>query len=42
MMDTNFANFCCISWNEMLWSARMPPFMSPVSSDGKNPFGTMM
>ena len=32
-------SFCCISWNEMLWSAWMPPIIRPVSCCGKKPFG---
>ena len=33
------ASFCRIAWNEMLWSAWMPPTRRPVSCCGKNPFG---
>ena len=31
----------CIAWNEMLWSAWMPPIIRPVSCCGKKPFGTI-
>ena len=37
----NCAIFCRISWNEMLWSAWMPPLIRPVSCCGKKPFGTI-
>jgi hypothetical protein len=33
----NCVIFCCMSWNEMLWSAWMPPTSRPVSCCGKNP-----
>ena len=29
-MSTNWVSFCCIDWNEMLWSAWMPPITSAV------------
>ena len=35
----NCRNFRRIAWNEMLWSARMPPMMRPVSCCGKKPLG---
>ena len=38
-MLTNCVSFCCISWNEMLWSAWMMPISRPVSCCGKKPFG---
>ena len=39
MMLTNCVSFFCIDWNEMLWSAWMPPIIRPVSCCGKKPFG---
>ena len=36
------SSFCSIAWNEMLWSAWMPPIMRPVSCCGKKPFGMIM
>ena len=33
------ASFCRIAWNEMLWSAWMPPTSRPVSCCGKKPLG---
>ncbi len=36
----NCVSFCCIDWNEMLWSAWMPPMTRPVSCCGKKPLGT--
>jgi hypothetical protein len=33
------ASFCCIDWNEVLWSAWIEPPMRPVSCCGKNPLG---
>ena len=35
-------NFSFIAWNDVDWSARMPPIISPVSCCGKKPFGTTM
>ena len=35
----NCRNFRRIAWNEMLWSARMPAMMRPVSCCGKKPLG---
>ena len=39
MISMNWRNFRRIAWNEMLWSARMPPTMRPVSCCGKKPLG---
>ena len=36
----NSVSLSFISWNEMLWSAWMPPIMRPVSWVGNSPFGT--
>ena len=33
------SSFCCIAWNDVLWSACMPPISRPVSCCGKKPFG---
>ena len=33
------ASFWRIAWNEMLWSAWMPPTSRPVSCCGKKPLG---
>ena len=33
-------SFCCIAWNDVLWSACMLPTRRPVSSSGKRPLGT--
>jgi len=38
-ISTNWRNFRRIAWKEMLWSARMPPMMRPVSCCGKKPLG---
>lgn len=35
-------SFFSMDWNEMRWSAWMPPIICPVSCSGKKPFGTMM
>src|SRR6185369_8344003 len=35
MMLTSWRSFSCMAWNEMLWSARMPPWIWPVSCCGK-------
>jgi len=37
----NAASFCCIAWNEMLWSPRIDMNRRPVSCAGKKPLGTM-
>jgi hypothetical protein len=42
MMLMNSRSFSRINWNEMLWSAWMPPIIRPVSCSGKNPLGMMM
>ena len=34
--------FSCRLWKEALWSARMPPMITPVSCVGKKPLGTTM
>lgn len=39
MIPTNCASFCCISWNDTLWSAWIEPTSRPVSCCGKKPFG---
>ena len=38
----NCTSFFDIDWNEIAWSAWMPPFIRPVSCCGKKPFGMMM
>ncbi len=38
-MRMNSVSFSRIAWNEMLWSAWMPPMRRPVSCCGKKPFG---
>ena len=38
-MSAIWVSFSCIAWNEMLWSACMPPINRPVSCCGKKPFG---
>ena len=38
-MATNWRNLRRIAWNEMLWSARMPATIRPVSCCGKKPLG---
>ena len=38
-ISTNWLSFRRIAWKEMLWSARMPPMMRPVSCCGKKPLG---
>ena len=40
-MSISCVSFCCIAWNEMLWSACNPPIIRPVSCCGKKPFGTI-
>ena len=40
MMSTSWRSLSCMAWNEMLWSARMPPLIWPVSCCGKKPLGT--
>ncbi len=39
MMVTSALSLPCMAWNEMLWSARIPPLIWPVSCCGKPPFG---
>ena len=39
MMLTSWCSLPCMAWKEMLWSARMPPLIWPVSCCGKKPFG---
>jgi hypothetical protein len=41
MMLTRSRSLSCMAWNEMLWSARMPPEIWPVSCCGKKPLGTL-
>ena len=38
-MFINWTSLSFISWNEMLWSATIPPVIRPVSSCGKKPLG---
>ena len=42
MMSTSCFNLPCVAWKEMLWSARRPPLICPVSCCGKKPFGALM
>ncbi len=39
MMFTSWRSLPCKASNEMLWSARSPPLMRPVSCCGKKPLG---
>lgn len=42
MMRIISVNLSFIAWNDVVWSAWMPPIMRPVSCCGKKPFGTTM
>ncbi len=39
-MAMNCVIFCCMSWNEIAWSAWTMPITRPVSCCGKMPLGT--
>ena len=39
---TTWRSLLPISCDEMLWSARMPPLIWPVSCCGKKPFGAAL
>ena len=41
-ISTSRPIFCCIDWNELDWSPRIPPISRPVSCCGKKPFGISM
>ncbi|MEY9685692.1 hypothetical protein ABIF13_006466 [Bradyrhizobium elkanii] len=41
-MSMNWVSFCCISWNEVLWSAWIEPTSNPVSCCGTKPLGTTL
>ncbi len=42
MMFTKRVNRCLEIWNELDWSACIPPLSRPVSWVGKKPLGTMV
>lgn len=42
MIPTSWRSLPCMAWNEMLWSARMPPLICPVSWRGNKPLGTAL